>query len=120
MVLNIKENKEIRDKNYFRIINKTIIQPYIKNPIGNLDLNGLPINRLPKNLKYIDGYLDILLIYLIVSFFTFIYKYYKKNKFTRLMMNLLKIYVSYQSLYKRTIPILNHHRHQIKRKVTIY
>ena len=58
MVLNIKQNKEIRDKNYIRIINRKI-QPYIKNPIGGLDLIGLPIYKLPSNLKYINDSLNI-------------------------------------------------------------
>ena len=58
MDLNIKQNKKLRDKNYIRIINR-YIQSYIKNPFGDLSLWSLPINKLPNNLSYIDGYLDI-------------------------------------------------------------
>lgn len=58
MKLIIKQNKIVRDKNYIRVINK-MIQSYFKNPKGNLDLQNAPINKLPSNLKYVDGYLDI-------------------------------------------------------------
>ena len=55
----LKQNKEYRKKNYIRIINKRI-QNYINNGcIGDLDLYNTPITKLPNNLKYIGGTLDI-------------------------------------------------------------
>ena len=58
VILKIKQNKDIRNKNYIRIINR-YIQSYIKNPIGSLNLENTPISVLPDNLKYIDTWLDI-------------------------------------------------------------
>ena len=58
MVLDVKQNKTVRDKNHNRItLNK--IKSYIKNPVGNLDLSCTRLKKLPTELKYVDGFLDI-------------------------------------------------------------
>ena len=63
MELNIKQNKNIRNENYYRIKYKLINQilnNYIQNNCkGDLYLANTPIKKLPENIKIINGDLDI-------------------------------------------------------------
>lgn len=58
MVLNIKKNKIIRNKEFIRTTNKKV-KSYIKNPKGGLDLSFAPIHVLPDSIIQVNGDLNI-------------------------------------------------------------